>query len=40
MSLCRMSSRMWELDKASSWLILKGEASERQEYGCGGGMLT
>lgn len=33
MSLCRMSSRWWELDKASSWLILIGEASERQEYG-------
>lgn len=31
--LCRMSSRWWELDKASSWLSLNGEAIERQGYG-------
>lgn len=35
-SLCGMSSRWWELDKASSWLTLNGEASERQEYGVWG----
>lgn len=36
MSLCGMSSRWWELDKASSWLTLNGETSERQEYGVWG----